>query len=78
MSPDLRSGKIDACLTRDHHLEWLCTLNAGEQRDLTVKWSVESPLNESVVYASSISGNTIIPATSNQYQQFMGSQQRVY
>jgi hypothetical protein len=78
VSPDLRAGRTEACLSKDNHLEWMCTLEAGEQRDLCIKWSTEYPLNESVVYATAPGLTPGQPATSHQYHQLMGSQQRVY
>lgn len=89
MSPDLRAGRTEALMTKDNHLEWVCELSAGEQRDLLIKWSMEFPLNESVVYSTTIGGNggamqvahanwTQHSANSNNYCQLMGSQQRVY
>jgi hypothetical protein len=81
----LRAGRTEAVLTKDNHVEWAIELNAGEQRELCVKWAMEFPLNESVVYSNTIGGVTTAPhwsnniaASSNNYCQLMGSQQRVY
>ncbi|KAI6175439.1 Protein F37C4.5 [Aphelenchoides bicaudatus] len=76
LSPDLRTGRTEACLSKDNHLEWMCALEAGEQQDLCIKWTVECPLNESVVYATSSGITAGQPTTSHQYH--LGSQQRVY
>jgi uncharacterized membrane protein YbjE (DUF340 family) len=54
LSPDLRNNKQiqdQARLTKENHLEWVVTLQSGEQKDLFVKWQAEFPLNESVVYS---------------------------
>ncbi|KAI6224903.1 Protein F37C4.5 [Aphelenchoides besseyi] len=60
ISPDLRSGRVEACLSKENNLEWTCALNAGEKRELIVKWTIEFPLNESVVYGSTIM-SSIVP-----------------
>jgi hypothetical protein len=79
ISPDLRSGRTEACLTKDHHVEWLCQLEAGEQREIAIKWTMEFPLNESVVYGTSISGGYQQQASNYFRQQYYsGSSQRVY
>ncbi|KAI6227795.1 Protein F37C4.5 [Aphelenchoides fujianensis] len=60
ISPDLRSGRVEACMSKDNHLEWSCTLPPGESRELLVKWTMEFPLNESVVYGTTMA-TSIVP-----------------
>ncbi|VDK51103.1 unnamed protein product [Anisakis simplex] len=50
LSPDLRQSNVDAYLNVDNNLEWTVVLQPGEQRDLHIKWSIEYPINETVIY----------------------------
>ncbi|KAH7725574.1 Protein C52D10.1 [Aphelenchoides avenae] len=52
LSPDLRGSRSEARLNKDHNLEWTCALEPGEQRDLVVRWSVECPVGETLVFST--------------------------
>lgn len=50
LSPDIRSGRGEARLNRDHILEWTCVLAPGQQRELELKYTIEYPVNETLSY----------------------------
>lgn len=44
-----RSNRAEATVNKDNILEWKISLEPGQQRDITLKWSMEHSRNEDVV-----------------------------
>lgn len=58
LSPELRAARADAKLSKDNQLEWVVELGPGEQKELKVKWSMEYPLNDHLIYNLSTKRNS--------------------
>uniref|UniRef100_A0AC35U6V5 DUF4139 domain-containing protein n=1 Tax=Rhabditophanes sp. KR3021 TaxID=114890 RepID=A0AC35U6V5_9BILA len=50
LSPDLKHLKDEAKVTNDSVMEWNCTIQPGEHRELVIKWTAEYPLHEAIQY----------------------------
>lgn len=46
----LKLPDVGPRLNGDHNLEWTVLLSEGEERELVIKWGVESPANETIDY----------------------------
>ncbi|KAH7715968.1 Conserved hypothetical protein CHP02231 [Aphelenchoides avenae] len=46
----LKPPAIGPCLSGDNILDWTLELDAGKERELAVKWSVQAPADETVEY----------------------------
>uniref|UniRef100_A0A0N5ARG6 DUF4139 domain-containing protein n=1 Tax=Syphacia muris TaxID=451379 RepID=A0A0N5ARG6_9BILA len=49
ISPEMKTAK-NAKLNKENNLEWTFILEPGESREVQVKWSIEYPINETIVY----------------------------
>ncbi|KAI1732971.1 protein F37C4.5 [Ditylenchus destructor] len=53
LSPDIKNNRYNteqARLSKENNLEWVVNLQPGEQKIVTVKYGIEYPLSENVVY----------------------------
>ncbi|CAD5226934.1 unnamed protein product [Bursaphelenchus xylophilus] len=50
ISPELKTGRSEARLSKDNQLEWCCHLEPGQSKELVLKTSLEFPLNDQLVY----------------------------
>ena len=46
----LKLPEVGAVLNDSNNLQWTLLLSNSEEKEITVKWSVEYPLNETIEY----------------------------